>query len=209
MSQRHNPVFRRFTMVGVASIAAVFLVLLDTAAGVDADERIPAGPVAVPTEVTISANADTYVDSGKPDINHGGAANLYVSLYGSPVNIQQTLVQFSLAAIPAGATIDTARLELYLNSASGLSVVNLGLGRNLALWKENEVVFSSRPGCPPTGASANVGVTNGWYGWDATALVAQWVQGFMPNYGVCVTGAGSGSLYMRRFTSREGGLRRA
>ncbi len=188
-----------------AMLAVAVIVLLGTSAGVGADESIPAGPVAVPTGVTINANADTYVDSGKPSTNYGSAANLYVSLYGSPVNIQQTLAQFSLAAIPSGATIDEARFELYLNSASGLSVVNLGLGRNLALWKEDEVVFSNRPGCPPAGASANVGTTTGWYGWDATTLVAQWVQGSMPNYGVCVTGPGSGSLYMRRFTSREGG----
>ena len=203
MNRPRSPIAANARLIATAAIFAAVIALLSSSVGVGADESIPA---AVPTAVTIHANADAYVDSGKPNDNYGSAANLYVSLYGSPANIQKTLARFSLAAIPAEATIDDARFELYLNSASGLSTVNLGLGRNGIEWKEDTVLFSNRPACLPLSTAATVGTTVGWYGWDATALIAQWVQGSMPNYGVCVGGPGSGSLYMRRFTSREGGI---
>jgi hypothetical protein len=207
MSQRHSLVNAGVAAIGLASIAAILLILFGIATGAVADERAPAGPAAVPTEVILYAtDNDAYVDSGKPAINYGDADYLYVSLYGSPANVQQTLAQFSLMAVPAGALIDDARFELYLNAASGLSTVNLGLGRNANFWTEGGVTFGGRPNCLPTGKSADVSTSNGWYGWDATALVADWRRGALPNYGVCVTGPGSGSLYMRRFTSSEGGI---
>ena len=83
----------------------------------------------------------------------------------------------------------------------------MGLGRNAADWKEGTVIFSGLPipNCLPLGTGATIGSTAGWYGWDATALVADWHKGVLPNYGVCVTGPGSGGLYSRRFMSREGG----
>ena len=160
---------------------------------------------AVPVVVTIDASADAYIDSGNPTTNYGGAADLSVSLYGSPVNVQQTLAGFSLTGIPAGAAVEEARFELYLKSASGLTAVNLGLGRNAVNWKESTVVFASHPPCLPLGVSAAVSSAPGWYGWDVTALVGQWLEGSAPNNGICITGPGSGSLYTRRFISREAG----
>lgn len=207
MSQGHNPTRASLALIGLAGVAIIVATLLGISAGADAQGSAPAGPAAVPTQVTLYAvDTDAYVDSGNPTTNYGDADNLYISLYGSPANIRQTLAKFSLTAIPIGAVIDEARFELYLNAATGLSVVNLDLGRNLAYWQEDTLVFNNRPGCPLTGASAAVGSTAGWYGWDATALVTYWRNGVFPNHGMCVTGPGSGSLYGRRFTSSEGGV---
>jgi hypothetical protein len=131
MDQRSVLWRARLVLIGVAAVIAVTaMALLGVSAGVGTDDAIPAGPAAVPTAVTINANADAYVDSGKPSVNYGSASDLYVALHGSPTNVQQTLARFSLAAIPAGASIDEARFELYLKSASGLAAVNLTLGRN-------------------------------------------------------------------------------
>ena len=94
MDQPTIPRHASLVLVGVAAVIAVTaMALLGVSAGLGAEDAIPAGPVAVPTAVTIKANADAYVDSGKPSVNYGSAADLYVSRYGSPADVQQTLAR--------------------------------------------------------------------------------------------------------------------
>ena len=147
MSHSHHPMRASLALIGAVGAATVVIALFGLLAGTGADANVSAGPVAVPTVVTIPANADAYVDSGKPDSNFGDADNLYVSLYGSPPIIQQTLAQFSLAAIPSGATIDDARFEMYLNTASGLADCQPEPGpQRVGLGGEGRQI-RNRPGC--------------------------------------------------------------
>ena len=136
MDGKSIPTHLGFVLAGAIAVGAIVIAgLLGATAGATTDAAGPSAPIAVPTNVTINAVADAYVDNGKLNDNYGDSADLYVSLYGSPVNIQQTLARFSLAAIPAGATIDEARFELYLSAATGSSSVTLSLGRNTLDWK--------------------------------------------------------------------------
>lgn len=154
--------------------------------------------------VTLQAVADAHIDDGAPNNNFGSATNLWVALYGEFNSLQQTLARFDLSSIPAGATIDSATFQAYLNQATGLSNVTVSFSRAGASWTESAVTWNNRPAFYSV-SSASVGNTTGWVSWDATTLVRNWKSGAVANYGIGLSGPASGSLYARRFGSREGG----
>ncbi len=162
-------------------------------------------PTPSPTTVTLEAVADSYVDNGAASTNYGGSASLFSSLYGEFNNVQQTLVRFNLSSIPANASVQSAQVRLYQQAGSGLSSVTLNLGRAGSIWTEFGVTFNTRPTLYLV-SSTSVGTSTGWKSWDATSLVSAWLNGTHANYGVGVTGPVAGSLWLRKFSSREGSV---
>src|SRR5690242_17539471 len=66
------------------------------------------------TDQTFQAIADTTVFSGASGANYGTSANLTVGhITGDTNGTYRTLIRFDLSAIPAGSTINSARLLLY------------------------------------------------------------------------------------------------
>lgn len=189
--------------VGILAVGAVGLVttaLAGRQSGVS--PLVVAAPP--PSTVTLQAVADAHIDDGAPSVNFGSATNLWVALYGEFNSLQQTLARFDLSSIPSGATIDSATFQVYLNQATGLASVTMSFSRAGASWAEGSVTWNNRPTFYLV-SSASVGNGTGWISWDATTLVRNWKSGAVANYGVGLTGPVSGSLYARRFTSREGG----
>lgn len=164
----------------------------------------PQAPTPAPTTVTLYAVADTYIDSERPNTNYGSSASLYASLYGDFLSQQMTLVKFDLSGLPNNITIDGATFQAYLNYATGLDSVSLGMYRVSGRWTEYGVTWNN---CPALylRATTTVHDWNGWYSWDATSLVRDWLDDTYTNYGLGLYGPTSGSLYARRFPSREGG----
>lgn len=158
-------------------------------------------PAAAPITVTLVAVADAYIDNGLPNNNYGASEDLFASLYGDFNNVQWTLARFDLSSIPAAATIQSATVRLYQEFGSGLASVTLNLNRAGASWTEYGVTFNNRPTLYLV-SSASVGTGAGWKSWDATSLVSAWVGETHPNYGVGVSGPVSGSVWLRRFSSR-------
>src|SRR5690348_1597666 len=61
---------------------------------------------------TFSASADTYVDSGTPTTNYGGAASLHAD--GSPA--KWSLLRFKVANL--SGSVVSAKLQVYSTSSS-------------------------------------------------------------------------------------------
>ncbi|MGV8038804.1 MAG: DNRLRE domain-containing protein [Thermoanaerobaculaceae bacterium] len=169
----------------VAMGAALGAVSAPSASGGD----IPAAPPPTPVTVTLYATADAFVDNGAPNTNYGTGDMLYVALFGEFSNIEQSLARWSLSSIPAGATIQSAKVRLYLDQASGLSSVTLTLWRATASWSETGVTWNNRPGYS-TVTTASAGLSDGWVEWTTTTLVQGWMAGTYSNYG----GGGDGSV---------------
>jgi hypothetical protein len=57
--------------------------------------------------------ADTEIDSDNPNGNYGGDIRFYCGRHANPIAIWVGLLRFDLSAIPAGATVLSASLEVW------------------------------------------------------------------------------------------------
>jgi hypothetical protein len=156
-------------------------------------------PVTVDPDVyTLSgANQDTYIESGSPDTYFGGDPLLRVGYDGTQAI--RGLLNFQLdATIPAGATIDSAQLALYLASqstaaAAPVDVYNVVVRWSSATWNQYDWDYQARAPLPwntrggdidaSLVASATPGTTGSSTSWDVTQLVQKQVSGLVPPYG--------------------------
>ncbi len=117
---------------------------------------------------------------------------------------QRILIEFTdLSALSSAATINSAKLGLYRYEAdpSGNSVT-LDAYQITSSWAEN-VTYSTQPSYNSTvESSITVSCTaDGWYEWDVTNLVQQWIDGSATNYGVAIFNHGTG--FYQRFVSSD------
>ena len=158
-----------------------------------------------------SEGKDALLNENIATNNYGAGTNLWVQ-DASGSNDDNSLLQFDLGRIPFGATIVSARLELFqfLTATPGGTV---GVHRVARDWDEG-----TNNGSPGTGASwtkatqtgnwatpggdfdaspvsttaLGAGVT-GYYGWDITPLVQGWVSGTYANDGLILSAAAPGT----------------
>jgi hypothetical protein len=64
--------------------------------------------------IEISPGADTFTSSGQPNSNFGSDSLLRVGWNPSGLNAVRTYIFFSTASIPVNATVQDARLRLYV-----------------------------------------------------------------------------------------------
>ncbi len=88
---------------------------------------------------------------------------------------QRILLRFDLAAgLPSGAAIDSAQLQVRLNSGTGVSPISVRASTVTADWAELGVTWDAAPGIGEPHADAQVGTTQGWVTWDVTAIARLW-----------------------------------
>ena len=136
------------------------------------------------------------------DFSHGDWSGMFVN--NSSTFDQRMLIEFTdLSAIPSGATINSAKLGLYRYDfdPSG-NQLTLDAYQITSSWAET-VTYSTQPTYNPVPESSTIvsGTSPGWYEWDITNLVQQWVDGSTPNYGVAIFNHGSG--YYQWFASSD------
>jgi hypothetical protein len=131
---------------------------------------------------------DTYISSASAGSNFGAATSLVVA----PGNAG--LVQFDLTAIPAGATIATAYLRVYINKISANGT--LSIAPVTASWTELGVTFASAPSVRSAFATAPASVANSFVLVDVTALAQGWLSAPASNFGIEITGVGSTSVQL-------------
>ena len=122
---------------------------------------------------------------------------------------QRILIEFTdLSVIPSGATINSAKLGLYRYDAfyNGGSVT-LDAYQITSPWAES-VTYSTQPSYNPIAESSVTVISipegDGWYEWDVTNLVQQWVDGSVTNYGVAIFDHGTG--FFQRFVSSDNAI---
>jgi fibronectin type 3 domain-containing protein len=142
------------------------------------------GTAGTPTDLVIQpAIADTYVREDNTT-NYGGATTMVVQTRNGARN-RRAFVQFDLSGIPAGATINSATLELY--ATAGGTDRTLDVDQITATWAEASVNWSTQPtfNATPVASVAMGTATGAWKIWNIQSLVQSWVGG-TANYGVLV-----------------------
>ncbi|MBX3097060.1 MAG: DNRLRE domain-containing protein [Fimbriimonadaceae bacterium] len=195
------------------SLAALAFMLFAGAAYADNPiELYPPGG----TTVTFAATQDTRLQSHTPWLNDG---NSILSTYMKVQNLQDTLIQFDVASLPANEGVIQATLRLYGMPWENAPETETHLFRATRPWAEYEAAWNfasfgndwTNPGGDFVGRN---GVQNadpfftlrgpstfGWYEFDATAIVRQWHTGFADNNGFLLAGPMSNRLV---YVSREG-----
>ena len=148
--------------------------------------------------VTVSANADAWIDQGSQTSNKGTDSILKVM--SKPGNSFRALLSFNLPTVPQGCVIQSATLRLY--AASYKSNRTLQALQVNASWTENGVNWSNQP--VTTGVAATTSSGSGWRQWNVAAMVqAMYNSGL--NYGFLIRDANENNDAEQQFHSREKG----
>lgn len=150
-------------------------------------------------------NTDSYVFPMAPNTNYGTATFFEA---GCTVPLTWSYLQFNLSSIPAGSNVSSANLELYYYGWwGGVDVAeNLSLYKVLANWNELAITWNNKPadsGAAETTTSIGNSSQYGWYSFNITSLVSQWVSGSASNYGLVIKDAGGCPIVGKKFYSSD------
>ncbi|MGI9232620.1 MAG: DNRLRE domain-containing protein, partial [Woeseiaceae bacterium] len=154
---------------------------------------------------------DTYIegDPGHTGHNKGNDNELRTSsLTGKEY---RALLQFDLSGLPPTATIQSATLELYLNSATSADVVEAH--RLLRDWTESGVTWDTYDGAnswATPGGDYDPGITASFLAdsigpksLDITETAKAWVEGSLPNYGLILLSPPNSSGSTNKYHSTD------
>jgi len=178
---------------------------------------LAAAPALAQTTVVLQgdplAGQDTHLAQAS-SVQNFGAATLLLS--NSQNNGQSRLIlYFDLSGIPAGATIQSAVMELFYASTRVSTTEALRAHRLTRSWTELGATWRTYDGTnnwasqggdydPAVAATANLdGTANVWKQWTITALVQSWTNGTFTNYGVLLESPSASGNNERRFNSSE------
>lgn len=154
--------------------------------------------------------SDTIVASDFYTVNMG-ALNYVESFFGEGAEIRRSLLRWEISALPAGADVHAATVELHRHDGYSENDMAVALYRLTRGWTEGTgVTWWPGPGYTADGATWNeagpgipwtdpggdydptavgqttipAGTGDRWFHWDATAAVEAWVEQGQPNYGL-------------------------
>jgi len=193
------------------SLAAAVIAFAGGAALVAGQDAPPSSAeVSTTASMTLTAVADATLYADSPGSPGGSGSFLTAAYYhydGQVSFARIFLVKFDLAALPPGAIIESAVMQLYHNSCTqpGTYPVPLGAYFVTSPWSEGSVTYATRPTWADIGINAQVGCTPGVYsGWAVTSFAQAWQGDPAHNYGVKVSGPWSDPWdYYISFNSRE------
>ena len=139
---------------------------------------------------------DAYVVSGSPSKNYGTTTTLAVQ------NGVTSYIQFNLTAMPSGATVSRATLNLYVDAVTAGGVFDVYQVNGA--WTETGLTYNNRPalGASATGNNPiTVTTGNAFLVIDITPLVQSWLAGSTANYGVAMKLSGTNGSFS--FDSKE------
>ncbi|TMC54270.1 MAG: DNRLRE domain-containing protein [Chloroflexi bacterium] len=152
-------------------------------------------PVIIDPTFIVGDLRDCYINAASPTTIFCGGTALNAGFDGT--NASRALLQFNLSGVPSTDTVVSAKLLLYLGSASTSNATSLSLYQLTRAWTVAATWntydgtnswttpggdFSGTPAATTNGIAA-IGV---WYGWSPTALVQGWLNGTIANDGLIV-----------------------
>lgn len=142
--------------------------------------------------VTLTAAADTYVNSLNPNANYGDWANIYAGYENGTSTKVRSLFQFDLSSIPAGSIINSATFKFNVMSVTGAG--NVSFGYLTGSWSEYVVTWNNQPGLSFLNAYAFASAGSKSIGSDSYTkdIVQRWVNGTTTNNGIILYEAVSG-----------------
>jgi hypothetical protein len=151
--------------------------------------------------VTVSADADSWINQSNPSENKGTDSILKLHAKSGNNNVR-ALVRFAMpASVPAGCVIQSATLRLYAASwKTGRTLQALQIN---AGWTESAVTWGNQPAT--TGAAATTSSGSGYLQWNVTTHV-QAMYNAGANHGFLIRDASENSGDKeQQFHSREKG----
>ena len=146
-----------------------------------------------PTVITIQLGPDTGMSLGvisrQPETwptDHSTAIlpfGNYIGPQTGEATYARSYLWFPLDSIPAGAIIQEARLEVYVDDWPFEGEAYLGVYTVASEWDEAMTWSARAPVVTPALSIAQVSSSAGWYAWDVTEQVKAWLSG-EPNYGL-------------------------
>lgn len=134
-----------------------------------------------------SEGTDVGAMQASPSGNFGNSENLMMNF--GPSYECRAFLSWDLASIPAGSTINTATLEIWVDSRyPNATNYNFGVYRVTASWTEGGVTWNNQPAYNATAYDTKMvtGAAGSLTTFDVKNLVAEWVAGTYTNYGFCV-----------------------
>ena len=175
----------------------------------DALNWVDTGPVPTPTPTTLTLVSvqDTELVASLPDEPRGDQPFMRVGSDAVIRGVQRALVQFDLSALPAGAVVNSAALELFLNASSQPSQsmgmtsyrVTRAWTESSATWNGTADAFAEAYGSVTVFADEN----QKFVSLDVTGLAQAWANGNQTNYGIMLRGAEGGETNWKQFGTRE------
>jgi RHS repeat-associated protein len=153
-------------------------------------------PVTIDPTVILADTQDCYITGGSfASTKYCGGTTLNVGYDGTQAS--RALTQFNLQGIPSTNQVLSAKLYLYLGSASTSNATSLSVYQlnqawtTAATWNTYDGVnaWTTAGGTFASSAAAtanSVGATGTWYTWSPTQLVQGWVNGTIANNGLIV-----------------------
>ncbi len=173
----------------------------------------PRGIETLQSTVTLTAAADAEITDAFPTHNKGSEDHLTVSLpSGAYLFTWCALVRFDLvSALPPGATIDSARLEVYcvareLHGPPNPFPVSIAARFITGPWDEMTVTWNTRPSTSAWEVRTDVYNEHwlGWHRWNATGFARFWQGNPASNHGLELCGIPDIQGYTLIYLSREG-----
>ncbi len=133
-----------------------------------------------------SANKDAYAESGYPNTATGNQQNMYLGYdtwYAKGRN--RIYIKFNLPSLPAGATVSSARVELYQYAVQCSGSYGVTAYEVTSDWGQYELTWNNQPSKGGSVGSTSFGCSTGWKTVDISNLVSQWYQG-RSNHGVTI-----------------------
>lgn len=128
------------------------------------------------------SSGDAYISQELPSNNFGSDAQLKTEWISAAGFERISLIKFPISGIPAGATINSATLELI--PVSGSSQFELNIGRSTKTWAETTVTWNNfvGTGAVPIADSVTVNASESLASFDVKPIVLKWLAG-STNYG--------------------------
>jgi hypothetical protein len=193
------------TVSGLSVGAHTFVVQARDAAGnVDASPVTTSWTVTTFVDcgspVTITTNADAWIDSGSTSQNKGSDSVLKVFSKSGANN--RTLVGFALPAAPPGCVVQSATLRL--NASSARTGRTLRAERVTGTWTEGGVTWANQPTTDAASAVTTASGT-GWREWSVGQSVQSTYGAGSANVAFMVRDASENNDHEQQFRSRESG----
>ena len=157
--------------------------------------------------------ADSFIEEESGHTTHNKADDKDLKIESELDENYRPLLRFGLGAVPQGAKVHSAELQLNLDSVSG-DAETVNIHRLTRSWTESGVTWESRDGSngwtvpggdfDPAVAGSFLAESVGFVTADITGLVQQWVSGSSENYGLLLAAAAqSGTKNEKKFTSSD------
>lgn len=130
--------------------------------------------------VTLYTTGDSYIQQSSPTTNYGSATTMFIQ-QGSGSNAMSAFLKFDLSA--EVATIVSATLYLWEDSASFNPVGDLTVKRVTSSWTEGGVTWNNQPSVTSTNSKViNINGSLQWYSIDIKDIIVDCVTG--TDYGI-------------------------